>query len=293
MVGWGDVMLRYRNHDWVLNDHSSIRKLRDADPAKATEMGSVPTTKNDRLSAHPAVKPLVFAFIAVVMVAGYALLGDRLTLDALAAQEIRLRELTKGHPVAAYAIALAIYVAVTGLSLPGATVLTLVYGWLFGLAGGVLLVSFASTLGATIAFLLSRYLFRDAIEHRFGHQLRRFNDQLARSGPYYLFTLRLIPAIPFFVINAVMGLTSIATRTFWWVSQLGMLPGTVVYIYAGSSVPSLAELSQRGVGAIFNTEVLIAFALLAALPFVVRWVVAHMKGYAGATPPASEPLNDN
>ena len=118
------------------------------------------------------------------------------------------------------------------------------YGWYFGLAPAVILVSFASTSGATIAFLLSRYLFRDAIQTRFRDQLAKFNQALQREGAFYLFTLRLIPAVPFFVINVVMGLTPIRTLTFWWVSQVGMLAGTIVYVYAGSTIPSLAHLAD-------------------------------------------------
>ncbi len=176
-----------------------------------------------------------------------------------------------------YGLALLVYVVVTGLSLPGATVLTLVYGWYFGFIRGVVLVSFASTMGATLAFLLSRFLFRDAIQRRFGDRLAKFNEALEREGPFFLFTLRLIPAVPFFVINAVMGLTPIRTRTFWWVSQLGMFAGTIVYVYAGSSVPSLRTLSDNGINAVFTpiqlTQIVIAFGLLGVFPLAVRWMM--------------------
>ena len=123
--------------------------------------------------------------------------------------------------------------------------MSLAYGWFFGFVAGMVLVSFASTSGATLAFLMSRYLFRDAFEHRFGHRLKAFKEELARDGAFYLFTLRLIPAVPFFVINVVMGLTNMRVRTFWWVSQLGMLAGTCVYLYAGSSIPSIDQIVDR------------------------------------------------
>ena len=115
------------------------------------------------------------------------------------------------HPVLVYGAAFVVYVVVTGFSLPGAAVLTLVYGWYFGWLRGLVLVSFASTAGATMAFLLSRFLFRDAIQKRFGDRLQNFNQSLEKEGPFFLFTLRLIPAVPFFIINAVMGLTPIRT----------------------------------------------------------------------------------
>ena len=121
---------------------------------------------------------------------------------------------------------------------------------------------------------MSRFLFRDVIQHRFGDRLDNFNRALQREGPFYLFSLRLIPAVPFFVINAVMGLTPIPARTFWWVSQVGMLPGTAVYVYAGSSVPGLQRLAEKGVDAVFTpgqlTQILVAFVLLGLFPYAVR-----------------------
>lgn len=130
-------------------------------------------------------------------------------------------------------------------------------------------------MGATLAFLLSRFLFRDFIQDRFGDRLENFNQSLEREGPFFLFTLRLVPAVPFFVINAVMGLTPIKTTTFWWVSQLGMLAGTVVFVYAGSSVPSLQTLAEERINAVFTprqfTQILLAFVLLGTFPLAVRW----------------------
>jgi len=182
-----------------------------------------------------------FAAAAAVL---YSLFADRLSLDYLAQRESLLRQLQIDRPWLVYAATFLIYVVVTGLSLPGATPMSLIVGWYLGLVRGVILVSFASTLGATIAFLLSRFVLRESIQTRFGQRLRIFNEALDRDGPLYLFSLRLIPAVPFFVINVVMGLTRIRTWTFWWVSQIGMLAGTIVYIYAGSSIPSLAQLAD-------------------------------------------------
>ncbi|MCM2373957.1 TVP38/TMEM64 family protein, partial [Aporhodopirellula aestuarii] len=195
--------------------------------------------------------------------------------------QTQLRTYQSEHPVLVFGAAFLVYVVVTGLSLPGAAVLTLVYGWYFGLLRGVVLVSFASTAGATMAFLLSRFLFRDAIQKRFGDRLQNFNQSLEKEGPFFLFTLRLIPAVPFFVINAVMGLTPIRTRTFWWVSQLGMLAGTAVYVYAGSSVPDLQTLADKGIGAVFTpsqlTQIVIAFVLLGVFPLIVRFATKFIR----------------
>ena len=222
-------------------------------------------------------KLLVLAVVVGIAVVSYTKFGDALTLENLAQQESQLRTFQQAHPVLVYGIAFLIYVVVTGLSLPGAAVLTLVYGWYFGVFHGVVLVSLASTTGATLAFLLSRFLFRDSIQKRFGERLASFNQALKNEGPFFLFTLRLIPAVPFFVINAVMGLTPIRTRTFWWVSQLGMLAGTAVYVYAGSSVPNLQTLADQGINAVFTpsqlTQIVIAFVLLGIFPLIARFIM--------------------
>ena len=216
---------------------------------------------------------------AMAIIVGFILLRDFLTLESLAKQEMQLRDFQQRHPALSYGLAFAFYTTVTGLSLPGATVLTLTYGWFFGLVRGVVLVSIASTAGATLAFLMSRFLFRSSIQSRFGKRLGYFNEMLARDGPFYLFTLRLVPAVPFFVVNAVMGLTPISALTFWWVSQLGMFPATGVYVYAGATVPSLRTLADEGIRSVFSagqlSRLLIAFALLGILPLLVRWGLRH------------------
>lgn len=215
--------------------------------------------------------------IGIAAVVGDLQFGDSLTLENLATQEVELKTFQQEHPLLVYGAAFAIYVAVTGLSLPGATVLTLTCGWFFGLWRGILLVSFASTTGATVAFLVSRYLLRDPIQKRFGERLATFNQSLEREGALYLFMLRLIPAVPFFMINVVMGLTPLRARTFWWVSQLGMLPGTAVYVYAGSSVPDLTTLAEKGVGGILSPQLMVAFVLLGVMPLVLRSLVGWLR----------------
>ena len=227
---------------------------------------------------------IVLLLLAATAGIGFWLFGDELTLSKLATREAAFRQYQTNHPVLIYLIAFGVYVAVTGLSLPGATPMTLLMAWLFGFWPALILVSLGSTTGATVAFLLSRYLFRQSIRDRFGERLDKFNAALKREGAFYLFTLRLIPAVPFFVINAVMGLTPVSIRTFWWVSQLGMLPGTAVYVYAGSRVPNLQALADKGINAIFTTsqitQILSAFVLLGLFPLIARGL---MKRFA-ATP---------
>ncbi len=227
--------------------------------------------------ANPTTKLIVLAAVLAAAVVGYLKFGDTLSLGHLASKEGSLREFKAGNPLMVVGIAFAIYVAVTGLSLPGAVVLTLVFGWFFGFGQGLLLVSFASTAGATLAFLFSRFLLRDAIESKFGDKLGRFNSALAREGAFYLFTLRLIPVVPFFVINLVMGLTPVRTTTFWWVSQLGMLPGTAVFVYAGAQFPSLATLAQKGAGGILTPQLIIAFVLLGVFPITVKHLLTRFR----------------
>lgn len=244
-------------------------------------------------SSPPSVprKLLVGLFVAAAITVGFFLLRDVLSLESLAQYETQLRAFQQRSPAAAYGLALAAYVGVTGLSLPGATGMTLAYAWFFGFWRALVLVSLASTAGATLAFLVSRYLFRDAMRRRLGDRLTKINELLERDGPFYLFTLRLIPAVPFFVINAAMGLTPLPARTFWWVSQLGMLPGTGVYVYAGSRVPSLDALASEGIQGVFTpaqiAQILAAFALLGVFPLAVRWILRRWgperpAGAAGA-----------
>lgn len=230
------------------------------------------------------MKLLVLGLVALAVGIGFAQFREILTLQYLAEQESALRRVQGEHPLAVFAAAFLIYVVVTGLSLPGATVLTLVCGWYFGFWRGLVLVSCASTTGATVAFLVSRFLLRDTLERRFGDRLVTFNQALAREGAFYLFMLRLIPAVPFFVINVVMGLTPLRLRTYWWVSQLGMLPGTAVYVYAGASVPDLSTLSRQGLSGILTPQLFVAFVLLGLVPLALKKLVERWRPR-----PASDP----
>jgi len=222
-------------------------------------------------------KLVVLALFLLILIVAWVLLRDVLTLEHLAKQEGQLRQFHSDHRVITFGLAFVLYVVVTGLSLPGATIMTLTYGWFFGFWRAIILVSFASTAGATVAFLFSRYFFRASIQARFGDRLRGFNAALEKEGGFYLFTLRLIAGVPFFMINLVMGLTPIRAWTFWWVSQVGMLPGTAAYVYAGSTFPDLQTLSERGAAEILKPQVLVAFAILGLLPITVKKLLALLR----------------
>jgi uncharacterized membrane protein YdjX (TVP38/TMEM64 family) len=182
------------------------------------------------------------------------------------------RDWSKGHVeqnlLGAAVLYFGVYVAVAGLSLPFSTPITLIGGFLFDFWVGVPLVSFASTLGSTLAFLASRYLFRDFVQRRFGKRLDAVNRGLEKDGLYYLLTLRLVPLVPFFVVNLVMGLTRMRARTFWWVSQLGMLPATCIYVNAGKQLGSIESPKD-----ILSPRLLISLALLGVAPLLFRWLV--------------------
>ncbi len=218
---------------------------------------------NSRLYLLIIIALLISAFF-------YFDLHQLLTLDNLKSQQGAIISYRDDHPVLATAIYALVYIAVTGLSLPGATILTLAGGAVFGLLWGTLIVSFASSIGATLAFLAARFLFRDAVNAKFGHQLKEIDTGMARDGAFYLFTLRLVPLIPFFVINLVMGLTVLKTRTFYWVSQAGMLAGTLVYVNAGTQLAKIESLSG-----ILSPALVGSFALLGVFPIIAKKIVEY------------------
>ncbi|MGQ0619284.1 MAG: FAD-dependent oxidoreductase [Panacagrimonas sp.] len=216
---------------------------------------------------------LLLVVILAAVVAFFVFdLGRFLSLEYFQSQREVIAAWQGGHPRATAAVFFMIYVAVTALSFPGAAVMTLVAGALFGLIWGTLIVSFASTLGATLAFLASRTLLRDVIQSRYRERLRSVNEGFAKDGGFYLFTLRLVPAVPFFVVNLAMGLTPIRTRTFYWVSQVGMFAGTVVYVNAGTQLGELTSL--RGV---LSPSLIGAFVLLGIFPYLARGIVNGVR----------------
>jgi pyruvate/2-oxoglutarate dehydrogenase complex dihydrolipoamide dehydrogenase (E3) component/uncharacterized membrane protein YdjX (TVP38/TMEM64 family) len=210
----------------------------------------------------------VLAAIAVLVAAFFYFdAAHYLRLDYLREQRAAIDAFYAAHPLQSAALYFAVYVAATALSLPGAAILTLAGGAIFGLLWGTLIVSFASSIGATLAFLASRFLLRDWVQGRFGARLRPINEGVAKEGAFYLFALRLVPAFPFFVVNLLMGLTPLRTRTFYWVSQLGMLAGTVAYVYAGTQ---LGEFR-------LSAGLVAAFALLGLFPLIAKKILDLVK----------------
>ncbi len=211
-------------------------------------------------------------------------LGRYLNLQTLKEQQAAIAAFYAEKPLLTVAIYFVVYVISTALSLPGATLLTLAGGAVFGLLWGLVIVSFASTLGATLAFLMARFLLRDWVESRFGQRLATIDAGVKGEGAFYLFTLRLVPVFPFFLINLLFGLTAMKARTFYWVSQLGMLAGTVVYVNAGTQLGKLESLSG-----ILSPGLLGSFVLLGVFPLLARKIVEAIhsnKVFAGWKKPA-------
>ena len=230
-------------------------------------------------------KLLLLAGIVVAVAVFFALGGHRyLSFEHVKAHQTAVDAWYRSHPLQTVVFFFMGYVAVTGLSLPGATIMTLGAGAIFGLAWGTLIVSFASSLGATLAFLASRFLLRDWVQQKVGQHLRSINEGVAKDGGQYLFTLRLIPAVPFFVINLAMGLTRLRTWTFYRVSQVGMLAGTLVFVNAGTQLAQLQSLSG-----ILSPGLIGAFVLLGVFPLIAGKVLDLAKArkvYARWTKPA-------
>jgi pyruvate/2-oxoglutarate dehydrogenase complex dihydrolipoamide dehydrogenase (E3) component/uncharacterized membrane protein YdjX (TVP38/TMEM64 family) len=214
-------------------------------------------------------KKLIVAVIVAGAVAAFFAfdLHSYLSVDAFKSHRAAIEAVVHERPLTAAALFFVGYVAVTGLSLPGAAVMTLIAGALFGLGWGTLIVSFASSIGATLAFLTSRFLLRDWVRARLGERLEAIDAGVAKDGAFYLFALRLVPVFPFFAINLAMGLTPIPTRTFYGVSQVGMLPGTLVFVYAGTQLGQFAFTWQLG----------LALALLGLFPLAAKNVLAALK----------------
>jgi pyruvate/2-oxoglutarate dehydrogenase complex dihydrolipoamide dehydrogenase (E3) component/uncharacterized membrane protein YdjX (TVP38/TMEM64 family) len=218
-------------------------------------------------------KLIVLLVIALAVAAFFALGGQRyLTFEAIKAQQASLSAYYQAHQGATIGAFFALYVLVTALSLPGAALMTLVAGAIFGLLVGTIVVSFASSIGATLAFLASRFLLRDWVQAKFGARLAGINAGVEKEGGFYLFTLRLIPAVPFFLINLAMGLTPIRTWVFYLVSQVGMLAGTIVFVNAGTQLASISSLKG-----ILSPGLIGAFVLLGAFPLIAKKVVDAAK----------------
>lgn len=223
-------------------------------------------------------KRIAKRIVVVTLVVGLAILfkilglGQYFTLSYVKESQSTLVALYVDHPIMVIGVYMAVYILVTSLSLPGAAIMTLVAGALFGLLIGTVVVSFASTIGATLACFVSRFVLRDWVQGKFGDKLKEVNDGIAREGSFYLFTLRLIPIFPFWLINLVMGLTTMPLRIFYWVSQIGMLAGTIVYVNAGRELAKINSISG-----ILSPGLILSFIVLGLFPIAMKKLLSFYK----------------
>ena len=228
----------------------------------------------EQKNSRKMVSKVVMAGLIVLGIVAFRYfdLGQYLTLGYIKASQEKFQALYLSHRIGFIAAYMGIYIAVAALSLPGAAVLTLAGGGLFGLIVGTVAVSFASTIGATLACLFSRFLLREWVQNKFGDKLVTINAGIEKEGSFYLFSLRLVPIFPFFVINLLMGLTRMRLFTFFWVSQIGMFAGTLVFVNAGKELAKIDSLSG-----ILSPGVLISFAVLGLFPITVTKLLALYK----------------
>ena len=217
---------------------------------------------------------IVIVLVIIVLVAVFKIfnLGDYLTLTYIKESQEKFQVIYSDNHAAVIGSYMLIYILVTSLSLPGAVVMTLAGGAFFGLLVGTVVVSFASTIGGTLACFVSRFILRDWIQSRFGEKLKMVNEGVDKEGAFYLFTVRLIPVFPFWLINLVMGLTSMRLVTFYWVSQLGMLAGTIVFVNAGKELAKIDSLSG-----ILSPTLIMSFVLLGLFPLITRKLLGWYK----------------
>jgi len=224
---------------------------------------------NRKIAKNIAVITVVIALVVLFYVLG---LGQYFTLSYVKSSREKFAALYAGHRYTVIAAYMLIYILVTSLSLPGAVVMTLAGGALFGLLTGTIVVSFASTIGATLACFVSRFILRDWVQGKLGNKLKTINEGIEREGAFYLFTLRLIPVFPFWLINLVMGLTKMPLKTYYIVSQVGMLPGTIVYVNAGKELAKIYSPSG-----ILSPGLILSFVLLGLFPVITKKLLALHK----------------
>lgn len=222
---------------------------------------------------------IVLVVIALIVVFKVFELDRFLSLASIKSSQASFAELYARNSGMVVGIYMLVYILVTALSLPGAAVMTLLGGALFGLVVGTVVVSFASTIGATLACFVSRFILRDWVQKRFGDKLRTIHRGIENEGAFYLFTMRLIPAFPFFVINLVMGITRMPLLTFYWVSQVGMLAGTIVYVNAGRELAKIDSL-----GGILSPRLIMSFVILGLFPLMVKKGMGWYRVRSDKTP---------
>jgi len=224
------------------------------------------------------INKIIIVVLLIGVIAAFKIfnLGDYLTLSYIKESQEKFQAIYSEKGITVIAGYMLIYIAVTALSLPGAAIMTLAAGALFGLLIGTIVVSFASTIGATLACIVSRFILRDWVQGKLGNKLKTVNEGVEKEGAFYLFTLRLIPVFPFWLINLGMGLTKMPIKTFYWVSQAGMLAGTIVYVNAGKELGKIESLSG-----ILSPALIFSFVLLGLFPLITKKLMAMYKKKKG------------
>ncbi|HDH34877.1 MAG TPA: TVP38/TMEM64 family protein [Nitrospirae bacterium] len=224
------------------------------------------------------IKKIVIVLVIIGLIVAFKIfnLGDYLSLSYIKESQQNLQDLYASNSAAVIAVYMLIYIVVTALSLPGAAVMTLAGGAIFGFITGLVVVSFASSIGATLACFVSRFILRDWVQGKIGDKLKTVNEGVEKEGAFYLFTLRLIPVFPFWLINLGMGLTKMPLKTFYWISQVGMLAGTAVFVNAGKELGKIDSLSG-----ILSPGLIMSFVLLGLFPIVAKKSIAFYKNKKG------------
>ena len=216
--------------------------------------------------------PIIVLFSGLMLLVIFV--QHRLSWEELVAHELTLRARIAAQPFLAVVIGFTIYVVISFV--PGASGKSLIVGWLFGVWAGVFIVNVGLTIVAVLTFLASRYLFRDAVQSRFGHHIQRIDDAVQRDGASYLFMLRMLHA-PYTLTNYAFGATAMRTRGFWWATQLGLLPQNIIFVYAGSQVPSLRQLADEGPMGAFSWPLIWALILLSVVTVLIRYVAGRSR----------------
>lgn len=223
-------------------------------------------------------RKLVLLSVVVIGLAAVAWFGSgNLSIESLAAREIALRDNIEAHPVSSWFAALGIYFLAS--LVPGTRGKAIVCGWLFGFWAGVVLVNFALTAAAVVAFLVSRYLVGEIVQSRFARQVSWANTALEREGAWYVILLRVVP-VSFSLTNYLLGATTVKVRTYWWATQVGVLPGNLAFVFLGAGLPSLREIAEQGVLSLFSWELMVGFVLLSLLPLAVHRLVQFLRGHS-------------
>ncbi|NQY43525.1 MAG: FAD-dependent oxidoreductase [Legionellales bacterium] len=221
-------------------------------------------------------KKILLTIIILILICLFFIydLSDYLSFTYLKGRHLEFSDYYLDNPIFIIGVFFSIYVLISSLSLPGAAVLTVLAGTIFDLITGVIIVSFASTIGATIAFLIAKYILHDYMQKKYSHKLANINEGIKKEGSYYLFALRLVPIMPFFIINILMGLTPIKVRTFFLISQIGMLPGTILYVFVGTTIADITTVND-----ILSWQIILAFSLLGLFPVITKRVLSWFKSY--------------